>query len=99
LPLLQVKITQERGGKSAQLLGRLDQPVQDRLGVDLKDPRRGTDTQALGQARQDAHDELDRGLFTMEERTMRLKEVAFASGTVELSPRTTTGMAIGAQVA
>ena len=47
LQLLQVEITEKIGGKGAELLGRFDQPVQHRVGVDLKDPRRGTDTQAL----------------------------------------------------
>ena len=47
LQLLQVEITEEIRGKGAQLLGRFDQPVQHRIGVDLEDPRRGADTQAL----------------------------------------------------
>jgi hypothetical protein len=33
-----VKITEEIGGKGAQLLGGFDQPVQHRIGVGLEDP-------------------------------------------------------------
>src|SRR5262245_41831477 len=46
------------------------------MGGDLEDPRRGADTQALGQAGQDAHDELDGYVFAVEERAVRLQEVA-----------------------
>ena len=75
LQLLQVHITEKIGGKGAELLGGFDQPVQHGVGVDLEDPSRGTDAQAFGQACQDAHDELDRGLFAMEDRAMRLQKV------------------------
>ena len=45
LQLLQVEITQEIGGKGAQLLGRFDQPLQHRVGINLEDPSGGADTQ------------------------------------------------------
>jgi len=57
-------------------LGRFDQPVQHRVGVDFENPSGGADPQTLSQAGQHAHDELDRGLFAMEERAMRLQKVA-----------------------
>ena len=74
LQLLQVEITEEIRGKGAQLLGRFDQPVQHRVGIDLEDPRRGADTQTLGQAGQDPHDQLHRGLFAVEDRAMMSRE-------------------------
>ena len=75
LELLQVEITQKIGGKGAELLGRLGQPLQHRVGSDLEDPRRGADTQALSQTGQDPHDELDRGLFAVENRAMGLQKI------------------------
>ena len=70
--MVDVPLAQEIGGKGPQLLRRFYQPVQDRIGVDLEDPSGGANTQAFGQARQDAHDQLDSRLFAMEERAMRL---------------------------
>ena len=62
-----MEITQEIRGKGAQLLGRFDQPVQHRVGINLEDPRGGADTQTFGQAGQHAHDQLHRRLFAMED--------------------------------
>src|SRR5262249_30822266 len=98
LQLLQVEITQERGGKGAQLLRRFDQPVQHRIGIDLKNPRGGTDAQPLGQACQHAHNELHRHRFAMKDGAMMLGKVAVAGGTVELTPWTTTRMAVGSEI-
>src|SRR5438132_7474498 len=47
-----------------------DQPLQHRVGSNLEDTSRGTDTSAFSHTGQDAHDELDRGLFAVEERAM-----------------------------
>src|SRR5262249_35237759 len=99
LQLLYMYVAQEIARKGAQLLGRLNQPLQDRIGVDLEDSRGGTDTQTLGEARQDAHDALHGRLFAVEEGAMGLQKVALARGTVELTPGTTARMAIGPQVA
>jgi hypothetical protein len=87
------------GGKGLELLGGFHQPLQDGVGVNLKHPSRSTDAQAFGQTCQDAHDELDRGLFAVEERAMRLQKGALARRTVELTPRATTGMAVGPEIA
>src|SRR4029450_5035878 len=42
--------------------------------------------------------ELDRHSFAMKDRPMMLWKVAIAGRTVQLAPRATTGMAVGAQV-
>ena len=47
LQLLHVQGVEEGARKGSQVLRRFDQPVQNSIGVDLKDPRRGADTQAL----------------------------------------------------
>jgi len=78
LYLLQGEITEERGSKSVQLLGGFDQPLQHCVEGDLEDPHRSTNTQSFSQTCQDAHDGLDRGLFAVEKRAMRLQKVALA---------------------
>jgi hypothetical protein len=46
--------------------------VQHGVGVDLEHARGGTDAQAFGQAGQDAHDQFNGRLFTVEERAMSI---------------------------
>lgn len=58
LPLLQVQVTEARGGKGAQLLGCFDSPVSHRIGIDRKDPGSGPHAQSLGHAHQHPHDQL-----------------------------------------
>jgi hypothetical protein len=53
-------------------LGGFAQPVQHGVGVDLEDPGCGTDTQPFSQTRSDSDDQLDRGLFAVEERAVGL---------------------------
>ena len=92
-------VVQDVSGKGPQLLRRFDQPLQHRIGVDLEHPRRAPDAQALGQARDDAHDELDRGALAMKERAEGLEKIAATDDTQQLPPGTATGMAIGAEIA
>ncbi len=87
--------TEKVPGKGPQLLRRFDQPVQHGIGVNLEDPRGGADAQPLSQARQYPHDQFHGRLFAMEERAVRLQKVPPARGTVELTPGTSIGMAIG----
>jgi len=57
-----------RPGKGAELLGRFDPPLQ-HCGVgDLEDPRRGANTEPLGQAGQDRDNQLHGDLLAMEDR-------------------------------
>src|SRR5215510_9637666 len=99
LELAHVELTQEIMGKGLALLHGFSQPLQHRVGVDLKHPSRGANAQSLGQARQDVHDQLHGDLFAMKDRAMMLGKIALARGTVELSPGTATGMAVGTEVA
>src|SRR4249920_927849 len=92
-------ITEEVARKYPQLLGSFHQPPKHRVRVDFKHPGSGTNAQALSHACQHMDDDLPRHRFAMEDRAMRLQEVAFAGGALELTPWTTTGMAIGTQVA
>ena len=94
-----MQVTEKIGGKGPQVLGCLDQPVQHRIGIDLKGSSGGADTQAFSQTGQDAHDALDRHLFAVENRAVGLQKVPLTRGTVELTPGAAAGMAIGAQIA
>ena len=69
--------------------------VQHGVGMDLKDASRRADTQALRQAGPDAHDEVDLGLFAVEDGAMRFQKVTFARRAVELTPGATAGMTVG----
>src|SRR5262249_4730985 len=85
--------------KGAQLLGGFDQPVQHGIGIDLEDAGGGADTSPLSQAGHNPYDQLDWGLFAVEDRAMRLQKVPRASRTVALAPRAAAGMAIAPQMA
>jgi hypothetical protein len=99
LDLLDVHLVQTRGGKGSELLGGLHQPTQDRIGIDPEDPGRAPDAQTFGQARDDAHDDLRRGVLAMKDRAVSLREIARAGDTLQLAPGLAAGMTIGAQVA
>src|SRR5687767_8618028 len=99
LELAHVDLTQEIVCKGLELIHGFSQPLQHRVGVDLEHPRRGPNAQALRQTRQHAHDQLHGPLLPMKERAMMLGKIALARGAVELSPGTTTRMAVGTEVA
>jgi hypothetical protein len=99
LQLLQVEITEKIRGKGPELLGRFDQPVQHRVGVDFENSRRGADPQALSEAGQNAHDAFNLSVFAVEDGAMRFQKIPLARRTVELTPGAAAGMAIGAQIA
>jgi hypothetical protein len=65
LQLLEVQITEKIGGKGPQMLGRLDQPVQHRIGANLEDPRGRPNAESLRQADQHPHDQVYLGLLAM----------------------------------
>ncbi|SRR6266487_234415 len=69
------------------------------VGVDLEHPCGAPDAQAFGQACDDAHDDLDRGVLTMQERAEGLEKIAATDDAQQLAPGTATGMAIGAEIA
>src|SRR2546428_6784546 len=99
LDLAYVDLTQEIACKGLELVHCFSQPLQHRIRVHLEHPRGGPNAQTLSQTRQHAHDQLHGDLFAMKDGAMMLGKIAFARGTVELSPGTTIGMPIGAQIA
>src|SRR5215470_15329547 len=99
LDLPHAHIVQEMTRKGPQLVGGLHQPLQHRVRVDLEHARRAPDAQALSQARDDMYDEVDGGALPMKDRPKALQEVAATGDAEQLPPGTTTGMAIGPEIA
>ena len=99
LPLPHPHVVEDVSRKRLKLLGRFDQPLQHGIGGDLEHPRGAADAQALSEAADHVHDAVDRDALAMEQGTVMLWKGAFAGRTVELTPRATVGMAVGAQVA
>jgi hypothetical protein len=96
--LMHVDITQESTCKDSEVLRGFPQPVPPGVGGDFDAPSGAADTQPLGYACQPVDNALDRSPFAMKDRPMMLWNGAVAGRTVQLSPRTTPGMAIGPQV-
>ena len=80
------------------MLRGFDQPRQDRIGIDLEDPRRSSNSQPFGQTGKDMHDALRRCAFAMEAGTSRLIEIALARYTLQLPPGLAARMPIGADI-
>src|SRR5262249_16178088 len=99
LHLREVQVVQEVLRKGLELLCRLHQPVQYRVRIDVEPRRSAADAQALSEAADDVHDEVDRDALAMEQGAVMLWKGAFAGRTVALPPLPPAGMAVGAQVA
>src|SRR5215831_21092023 len=93
-----MEIMQEVLRKGPQLICGFDKPLQHGSRVDLEHPRRASNTQAFGQARDHVHDELDRYPLAIKDGATMLGEVAVAGGTVELTPWTTVRMPVGTEI-
>src|SRR5262245_42397208 len=93
-----MEIMQEVLRKGPQLICGFDEPLQHGIRVDLEHPRRASDTQALGQARDHVHDELDRYPLAIKDSARMLGKVAVAGGTVELPPGTTVRMSVSTEI-
>jgi hypothetical protein len=73
LDLPHTHIVQDVSGKRPELLCSFDQPLQDRIRVDLEHPYSASDAHTFGQVRDNAYDEIDRGALAMKDRTKGLK--------------------------
>src|SRR5215813_8025604 len=85
-------LAEERGRKGRKLLRCFSQPVQDRVGSDLKDARGGPYAEPLGQAGQHVDDQVHGHRCAMKNRAMMLGKIALARGALELAPLATIGM-------
>src|SRR5919108_4968978 len=81
------------------MLGRLDQPGEHGVWVNLKDTSHGANAEAFGQRRHGPHQFVGCNAFAMQRRVMRLKKVAAAAAAMELPPGAAAGMAIRTDVA
>jgi hypothetical protein len=98
LDLRDVEVVEKVARKGPQLVGCFNEPVQHGVRVNLKHPRRASDAQALGQTGDHPHDQLWCHTLAVKERAEGLEKIAFAGETLELTPRTTIGMAVRAQI-
>ena len=82
-----------------RLLGHLDQPGEDRVGIDLKHPGDGTDAQALRQRAHGPHQPLGCHALAMQRRAVGLLEIATTARAIQLAPGATAGMPVGRDIA
>jgi hypothetical protein len=80
------------------VLGHLDQPRQDGIGIDLKHPGHGTHAQAFRQRAPRPHELLGRHALAMQRGAMGLLEGAATAGAWQLPPRFTARMTIRADI-
>src|SRR6516225_7545439 len=81
------------------MLCHLDQPGQDRIGIDLEHPGHGTNAQALSQRAHRPHQHVERDALAMQRRAMGLLKVAATAGAMQLAPGTAVGVAVGTDIA
>ena len=76
LHLLNVDIAQEMAREGLQVLGCLDQPGQDRVGIDLEDPGYGADAQTLSQSRDGPYQLVGSDLLAVKRRARSFQEIS-----------------------
>src|SRR5215510_4765673 len=98
-PLSHPYVLQDVSGEDLQLLCRCDAPLEHGMRGDREPPGGAPDTQACGQAGDDAHDALDRGALTMQDRAQGREAIAATGATQQLPPGPALGMALGTELA
>src|SRR5215211_7273404 len=98
LHLLDPHVVQDVAGKGLELVCCFNEPLQYSVGIHLEHPRRAPDTQPFSQARNDAHDELDRSALAVKDRAEGLEKIAVTGDAEQLPPGTAVRMAIGAEI-
>ena len=91
-------VVQDVSGKRPELLCSVDQPLPHGMRLDLEHPCGASDAHTFGQAREDTHDEVDRGALAMQVRAEGRETIAVTGDTQQLPPETATRMVIGAEV-
>jgi len=69
-----------------EVLSGLHRPAQHRVGIGLKHPGHGTDSEALGQCCNGPHQLVRRHLLAVQRGAMDLEEVPLAAQTHQLAP-------------
>jgi len=81
------------------MLCHLDQPGENRVGIDRKHAGHGTDAQTLRQRAHRPHQLLGRDALAMQRGAVGLLEIAPAAAAMQLAPWSTVGMPIGTDIA
>ena len=81
------------------MLGGLDEPAEDSVGIDCKDPGHGANAEPFCQCRHDPAQLVGLNLFAMKRGAQCREEIAVAAQASKLAPPSSTGMTIGAQIA
>src|SRR3989442_6885463 len=80
------------------MLRYLDQPCQDRVGIDFEHPGDGTKAPPFRQGAPGPHQPLGPHQLAMQRRAVRLEEIPLAYGAVPLPPGAATRMPVGTEV-
>jgi hypothetical protein len=81
------------------MLGHLDQPGEDRVGIDLKHPGHRTNAQPFCQRAHRPHQLFGCHGLAMQRGAVGLLEVAATAAAMQLAPRSTAGMTVGRDIA
>jgi len=79
LHLLDVEVAQVIARKRFQVIRRLDQPAQHRIGIRLKHPGYSANAKSLGQSRNGSHQIVGVNRLAVKRRVGRLQEIAVAA--------------------
>ena len=85
--------------EGCRMIRYLDQPCQDRVGIDFEHPGDGTNAQPFRQRAHRPHQLLGRDAFAMERRAVGLLEIAPTACAMQLAPQSTAGMTVGRDLA
>jgi hypothetical protein len=94
-----MEIVEKVDRKDVELLGRLHQPVEHSVGLQLAAPGCPSHAQSFGQTGEDMPEECRRGMFAMKNRAIGFIDLSLARQTWSLPPGLATGMAVGADIA
>src|SRR5215468_5158441 len=90
---------QEVLGEGGEMVSGFDQPLQHRVGLDLKHAGDRADAQAFRQRTHRPYQQVGRDALTMKQRAMGFLKIPFAGRAVQLAPGTATGMTSGLEIA
>src|SRR5262245_54144381 len=85
--------------KALELVSGLNQPGEDGIRVDLKEPGHGANPEPFSQSSDSQDQPLRADVLAMKERAMRFEEIAATTDAMQLTPGSAAGMAVGAEIA
>ena len=99
LHLVDVEVVQEVVREGFEVISGLRQPASHRVGIGLKDPGRGADAEPFGQCRGGPHQLVRINRLAMKQRAMGFQEMPLAAEAKQVTPASTLGRAVGADIA